>query len=191
MIEEVIFDCFGVLTQDGWTAFINKYANKSEMDDLSAANALADKGLISYAEFLERVSDITGVAESVAHTMVTSSLHPNEPVFALANQLAHSYKLGIISNVGSPLEHYFPEGYLSIFQIQTLSFQEGLVKPGPEIFKRHLERSGVVASRAVFIDDRRTNCDGARAAGLKAIHFQNVDQLAHDLAALGVSVGDK
>jgi len=48
MIKEIIFDCFGVLTQDGWTAFIKKYAKPDMMDDLRAANELADKGIIGY-----------------------------------------------------------------------------------------------------------------------------------------------
>ena len=75
---------------------------------------------------------------------------------------------------------------MAAFTVQTLSFQEGLVKPSAEIFKRHLERSGYSADQAVFIDDRESNCEGARAAGLHAIHFRNLNQLKKDLNELGV-----
>lgn len=188
MIQEIIFDCFGVLTQDGWTAFIKKYAKPEMMDDLHAANVLADKGVISYKEFLKRVSDITGTESAIVHKMITASLHPNEDVFAFINTLSKSYTIGVISNVGSPLETYFPKGYTKPFSVQTLSFQEGLVKPGREIFDRHLQKSGYNAAEAVFIDDRESNCEGARVAGLHAIHFKNLEQLKRDLKKLNVNI---
>lgn len=188
MIKEIIFDCFGVLSQDGWMAFYKKYAKPEMMDDLHAANELADKGIISYQEFLKRVNDITGVAKSVVHKMITTSLHPNEEVFALAKKLSSNYKLGIISNVGSPLENYFPEGYLDIFSEQTLSFKVSSTKPSIDIFEIHLSKTSVEPKEAVFIDDRDTNCEGARFAGLNAILFKNVDQLVQDLKKIDVKI---
>lgn len=187
MIEEIIFDCFGVLTQDGWTAFINKYASSENEQELRDLNTLADKGLIDYPEFLKRVSVITGVDSDTAHTIVTTSLHPNEEVFTLAHNLTSSYKLGIISNVGSPLTNYFEHGKLRDFSVQTLSFELGVVKPAPEIYKLHLAKSGVTPDKAVFIDDRAPNCEGARAVGMHAIHYQNYEQLVGDLQKLGVT----
>lgn len=188
VIKEIIFDCFGVLSQDGWLAFYKKYAKQEMIDDLHAANELADKGIISYEEFLKRVHDITNVDKATIHKMITTSLHPNEEVFELANKLSKKYALGIISNVGSPLEHYFPAGYLEIFSEQTLSFKTSCVKPSKEIFKIHLNNTGTAPNEAVFIDDREVNCEGARAAGLAAIHFVGVNRLIDDLNKLGVEV---
>ncbi|MCB9823080.1 HAD family phosphatase [Candidatus Nomurabacteria bacterium] len=188
MIKEIIFDCFGVLSQDGWMAFYKKYAKPKMMDDLHAANELADKGIMSYQEFLQRVSDITGVDKAIVHKMITTSLHPNEEVFDFAKKLSKQYSLGIISNVGSPLEHYFPTGYLDIFTEQTLSFKVGSVKPSKEIFEIHLNNTGIEANEAVFIDDREVNCDGAKSAGLNAICFKNVNQLVAELSKLDVKI---
>lgn len=188
MIKEIIFDCFGVLSQDGWLAFYNKYAEPEMMDDLHGANELADKGIISYEEFLKRVSERTGVDKAIVHRMITTSLHPNEEVFELAKKLSKNYSLGIISNVGSPLEHYFPAGYLDIFSEQTLSFKVGNVKPSKEIFEIHLDRTGTSPNEAVFIDDREINCDGARSAGLNAIWFEDTTRLIDSLKKLGVEV---
>jgi HAD superfamily hydrolase (TIGR01509 family) len=188
MIKEIIFDCFGVLSQDGWMAFYKKYAKPEMMDDLHAANELADKGIISYEEFLKRVSDTSGVDKSIVHKMITTSLHPNEEVFELAKKLSKVYSLGIVSNVGSPLEHYFPAGYLDIFSEQTLSFKVGSVKPSKEIFEIHLNLTGTDPNEAVFIDDREVNCDGAKQAGMHAICFKNVDQLTSELKKLDVKI---
>ena len=169
-------------------AFYKKYAEPEMMDDLHAANELADKGIISYQEFLKRVSETSGVDKAIVHQMITTSLHPNEEVFELAKKLSKNYSLGIISNVGSPLEHYFPRGYLDIFSEQTLSFKVGSVKPSKEIFEIHLDRTGTLPGEAVFIDDREVNCDGARLAGINAIWFKNLDQLVNDLHELDVKI---
>lgn len=45
----------------------------------------------------------------------------------------------------------------------------GLRKPDPRIYELSLERLGVVASEAVFIDDAPGNVEGARAVGMNAV----------------------
>lgn len=188
MIKEIIFDCFGVLTQDGWTAFLKKYETPETIDELRATNVLSDKGLITFPEFVRRAAELTGTDETTVYQVMTNSLHPNDEVFELARALSTQYQLGIISNVGSPLDTYFPEHDLDIFTVQTLSFQVGVIKPSAEIFELHVGRSGIEPQNAVFIDDRESNCEGARAVGMQAIYFQNLDQLKAELADLGVKI---
>jgi putative hydrolase of the HAD superfamily len=53
----------------------------------------------------------------------------------------------------------------------VLSFQAGHRKPAPEIFALAVEQSGIAAEHSVFVDDQAKNCDRARAAGWRAIHF--------------------
>jgi len=134
------------------------------------------------------VSNITGTPEITSHQLVTSSLHPNEEVFALVHKLKANYQLGIISNVGSPLGGYFPDGYLNDFTVQTLSFEVGVIKPSPEIYRLHLQKSGFLPDEAIFIDDRLTNCDAAKESGLHSVLFQGVDQLLSDLRVLRVNL---
>lgn len=45
----------------------------------------------------------------------------------------------------------------------------GLRKPDPRIYELALDRLGVAASEAVFIDDAPGNVDGARAVGMAAV----------------------
>jgi 2-haloacid dehalogenase len=68
----------------------------------------------------------------------------------------------------------------------VLSHEVGLLKPDPRIYELALQRFGLRAERTVFIDDIPTNVDGARAAGLHGIHYQNPDQLRLELTKLGV-----
>ena len=48
---------------------------------------------------------------------------------------------------------------------------EGLLKPDPRIFQLVLDRLGVRAEEAVFVDDQPGNCDAAAALGLHAVQF--------------------
>jgi 2-haloacid dehalogenase len=69
----------------------------------------------------------------------------------------------------------------------VLSYEVGLLKPDPRIYEQALQRFGLRAERAVFIDDIPTNVDGARAAGLHGIHYQNPDQVRLELTKLGIA----
>jgi putative hydrolase of the HAD superfamily len=61
-----------------------------------------------------------------------------------------------------------------------------LRKPDPAAYALAAERLGLEPAEIVFIDDRRTNCEAARAIGMAAIHFQgDVAKLEGELVALG------
>lgn len=186
MIKAVIFDCFGVLTQDGWLAFLDKYATDENREELHDLNVQEDRGYISYQDFLKATSMLTGAAELVIDQMVTTGLHPNQSVFDLINQLKSDYKLGVISNVGRSLEHYLDKEFLNVFDEITLSCDVHTMKPDPEIYEYHLRRLELQANEAVFIDDRQVNVDGAKAVGMQGIFFENAEQLQADLGKLGV-----
>jgi len=53
-----------------------------------------------------------------------------------------------------------------------MSCRVGLRKPDLAIFQRVIAELGVAAVDCVFIDDRVRNCDAARAAGMRALHFR-------------------
>ena len=50
-----------------------------------------------------------------------------------------------------------------------------------------MNRYDIRGSEAVFIDDNESNVEGARNAGLHALHFQGANRLEQDLTNLGVS----
>jgi FMN phosphatase YigB (HAD superfamily) len=47
-----------------------------------------------------------------------------------------------------------------------------------------ISQLGIEPTKAVFVDDFLHNVEGARAAGLLAIHFQSADQALGELQAL-------
>jgi len=77
--------------------------------------------------------------------------------------------------------------FLSEFEGVVVSGHERLMKPDPAIYRLLCERHGVQPERAVFIDDSPHNVEGARRAGMAALHFTSPPRLHADLAALGVA----
>lgn len=187
MIKSVIFDCFGVLTEDGWLAFVGKYRTPENADELGYLNHQLDKGLIEYTEFLEEVCKVTGVEKNEVHKMVTTSHHPNEILFEYIQQLKNAgYVLGVISNVGAPLNDYLPQKLVDLFDHITLSYEVGVIKPDPRIYEYCIERIGFAPAECVFIDDREPNVQGAINVGMKGLLYQNTVDLIRELAQLGV-----
>ncbi|ASS50507.1 MAG: hypothetical protein A3D31_13150 [Candidatus Fluviicola riflensis] len=62
------------------------------------------------------------------------------------------------------LEDYFERIYLS--------YEMGLRKPTPEIFRRVCKEQGLNPSTTVFIDDSPQHVEGAASIGLQAIHLK-------------------
>lgn len=98
-------------------------------------------------------------------------------LLALTNWSAETFPIA--------LERY---EFLSWFEGIVVSGQEKLIKPDPAIFNLLISRYDVDRSRAVFIDDSPRNVEGARRAGLHALHFRDAGKLRDDLRALNLPV---
>ena len=82
-------------------------------------------------------------------------------------------KVGMLSN-GVPeivarirADHDLP----SLFDAVVISYEVQLAKPEPEIYRIALDRLGVPAFDALFVDDRAENIDAARELGLQTLLF--------------------
>jgi putative hydrolase of the HAD superfamily len=67
------------------------------------------------------------------------------------------------------------------FDELIISAEVGIAKPDPRIYHLALERLGVAAGEAVFVDDFLENIDAAQALGLHTVHFRNPDQARTEL----------
>ena len=76
--------------------------------------------------------------------------------------------------------------FLNLFKDIVVSGDEGLIKPGREIFQVLLKRNGLEAETCVFIDDSLKNVKGAEAVGMKAIHFTSPEKLRAALKSMEV-----
>jgi putative hydrolase of the HAD superfamily len=101
-------------------------------------------------------------------------------------KLHKSYKTALLSNAWDDLRQIIAERwhFEDAFDTLVISAEVGLVKPDPRIYLLALERLGVEAGQAVFVDDFKRNVEGARAVGLHGIHFQSPQQMRLDLEQL-------
>ena len=76
--------------------------------------------------------------------------------------------------------------FFSRFRDIVVSGEEKMMKPDPAIYYLALDRFGVAARDALFIDDRQINVDGAEAIGMKAHLFTSAQALRARLEAEGL-----
>ena len=72
------------------------------------------------------------------------------------------------------------------FRDIIVSGDEKMMKPDPAIYRLALDRFGLRAEEAVFVDDNLDNVAGAAARGIHAIHFTGEQPLRAELADLGL-----
>ena len=100
--------------------------------------------------------------------------------------LRSHYKTGLLSNAFSNLRQAISEvwKFADAFDEMIISAEVGLVKPDDRIYCLALERLGVSAEEAVFVDDFSSNIEGARLLNMRTIHFKNSQQVLDELAQL-------
>ena len=101
------------------------------------------------------------------------------PVYGISNWSAETFP---------PQRERFP--FLSWFEDIVISGEVGVIKPDPRIFEILLERNGIAASAAVFIDDVAANAAAATRLGIHGIHFRSPAELRHELAAVDLLPDD-
>ncbi len=79
--------------------------------------------------------------------------------------------------------HHLERGHLRAFDRIYASQLMGCVKPDPAFYRYILEREGVPAHGAFFIDDRQENVRAARDLGIEAVRFTGCDDLRRELDA--------
>ena len=97
-------------------------------------------------------------------------------------------KTAILSNMGdSVLESIEREiNWIHRFDVLVWSFQLGIAKPDPAIYRHTLDELGSRPEETLFIDDKRENVEAARALGIQAIQYSTVERLRADLIATGL-----
>ena len=118
-----------------------------------------------------------------------SKLLPNGAMGILREVAASDrYMVGALNNEARETNAYRFEqfGLKDLFQVALSSCFLGLRKPDAEIYERALDILCRPAERVLFVDDREENVEAAQGVGMKAIHFEDADQLRREFETLGV-----
>jgi putative hydrolase of the HAD superfamily len=204
-IEAIVSDFGGVLTTPLLSSFM---AVQDEIgitpEDLGKAmkaiteedgeNPLygMERGEISEADFLARLSD--GLEPLLGHRpqlhrfreIYFEALHPNQPMIELMRELkAEGKRMAMLTNNVREWEPLW-RSMLPVDEIFETVVDSGFVgvrKPEARIYEMTLERLGLPAESCLFVDDLPHNCEGAREAGMAAVHFRDNEQAITEIRA--------
>lgn len=184
MIRAIIFDCFGVLAEDGWTPLKRKYigddqAKSQEVADLGKQNEF---GLISTRDHNQRVADIMGIN---VHTLrgALDKRVPNIELFEyIKKHLKPKYKIGFLTNANYDVLHdLFTREQAEIFDATAMSYELKMIKPDERMFKIIADKLGVSMNECLFVDDQERYCVEAERLGMATIYFRSYEQFLKEL----------
>lgn len=178
MIKAVIFDCFGVLTSDGWLALREKYITDADkLEQANAANKRVDAGLIGYDDFMAIVAKLAGISTIEARNIIEGN-HANLALFDyIRDNLDGKYKIGLLSNAGANwLDRLFTPEQNKLFDEIVLSYEVGVVKPDPLMYQTIANKLGVLPEECVLVDDQERYASAAGDLGMQYIHFTSTKQ---------------
>lgn len=187
VIKAVIFDCYGVLAEDGWLPFKRKYIG----DDFELSRQLADLGkqneygMLGNSAYFKKVAELIGVEENIFKTAIGRQV-PNEELFDyIKTSLKGNYKIGLLSNANyDVVNELFTPDQASLFDASVLSYESRLIKPDTRMFDLICSRLGVTPEECIFIDDIERYCTAAELLGMHSIHYQNPGQCQREIESL-------
>ncbi len=160
----------------------------SGFEELADAGGYTD-GEVYIKEFGQRLGYPITIDQWIEARRI--AMRPSMDVLNLADRLSKQVSLAIYTNNGplvkSHLNSLFPEA-AAIFAMKFCSFEFGTKKPDPESFTRLTSLLHQKPENCWFIDDKKSNVQGARIAGLRAHHFTHFDSLAAEAKNIGFEI---
>ena len=191
-IEAIILDIGGViwlpnvLLNDKWTGRCGLDAETfDQIVYRSEWSKQALLGTISHIEFWAKVGEALNLAESDLRELEADYWDGvwDSNMLDLCRTLQPQYQLGIISDWFSNVRNTVkPWVSGDLFDVIIFSAEEGVCKPDPRIFHKALRELDVEPERALFVDDRIINVEGAKQVGIHAFQYQNYAQFLQELA---------
>jgi 2-haloacid dehalogenase len=197
MYKAVIFDLGGVLFTNGTRKFIDVISQRYNLPLEKVRKVMEEdigtqyrEGKITRDDFWKKVQDQLRITED-SNTLEDEWISGYELIDGtkdIIDELSKTYPIYYLSdNVRERIEKINAKfSFLQWFKGGVFSHEEGIRKPHPEIYKIALQKVGVAANEAVFIDDKAPFLVPAKELGMATIHFTSPQQLRNDLKQLGL-----
>lgn len=205
-IRTIVSDFGGVLTTpliQSFMAFQDRTGITTEtlgkaMQAAAAANGgesplfEMERGEITEVAFLDQLTD--ALEPLLGHRpemhrfreIYFEALDVNPPMIELMRELkAAGYRMAMLTNNVREWEPFW-RPMLPVDEIFEMVVDSGFVgcrKPESQIYELTLERLGEAAEACLFVDDVLVNIEGARKAGLHAVHFEDNEQAIPEIRA--------
>jgi len=188
VIRAVIFDFFGVVVGRGFNETY-RYAGGDPIKDKQFLSDLLDRtslGLITPADFRRAITKKIGISLERYEKAMQEAERPNDELLDYIERLKHNYKIAVLSNANlGSLERKLGHDRLNkYFDERIISAEVGMIKPTAEIYLMTSKKLGVLPEECIFIDDKKTHCEGAQAVGMQAVWYQNFPQMKNELETL-------
>jgi putative hydrolase of the HAD superfamily len=194
-INAVIFDWGGVLIEDPAPALFKYCANAFgvSVEQYVAAFDICildfQTGVVTEKQFWTNMAKRLNTPAPKMNSLWTEAFmaayKPRQEMFSLASRLRKAgCKTAILSNTEMPVVEIINKQKYDAFDVTVLSCLEGTAKPGRKIYDLTLNRLGIQARQALFIDDKPENIEGAKQAGLQTIFFKIIENFKKDIARL-------
>ena len=195
MIRLIIFDLGKVILDFSHITIAEGLARHSErqryqdpgnmMEDmfLNGTRVIAryDKGKMTSEEFFSWSRETFGLNISFLQfkRIWTEIFTENKGVGDLIERIKKDFTLFLLSNTNELHFTYIKERFPLVhkFDRWVLSYETGLSKPDPEIYRLALSQAGVKPEEAIFIDDTAGHVRGAQSVGIHAVEFKSVEQI--------------
>jgi len=199
-IEAIIFDMGRVLVAIDNGLLVNRlFTGLSETDVQEIARrTMADAAMVDFNSgrigpeaFFERMRQRYGLAVDYDQfrQLWCDIFYTMEGMEELVAQLAGRYRLGLLSDTDplhwACIRRRWP-WIERTFESFTLSYQAGVMKPDPAIYRAAAQSVQTTPERCLYVDDLEDNVQGAVRAGMQGVRFEGVEPLRQHLAGLGL-----
>ena len=148
------------------------------------------EGRIGREEFWQKVQSELHLPEDI-ETLEKEWINGYELIQGtkdIIDELSKKYKVYFLSdNVKDRVEAVDAKfNFLSWFEGGVFSHEAGVRKPNPKIYEIALQKAGVQANEAIFIDDKESALKPAAAMGMTTILFETPEKLREKLTTLAI-----
>lgn len=189
MYKAVIFDFFGVFCPDITLEWFKKeipdYEDK--LDEFQSICTKSDQGNLTKNEFLKDISKLTNInVKEITRGVEAQTIINFELVNYVRDYIHKDFKIACLSNGTHEwtLQAINDYDLGDLFDAIVLSGDLGIVKPAPEIYKYTLEKIGIKAEEAIFVDDRKVNIETPKSMGLCSLLFNDTQSFIKDFESL-------
>lgn len=145
-----------------------------------------DEGKITSNEFYIAVSNFLNINLSINefNNIWSDIFKENLAVSALIRRLkGKRYKLYLLSNTNEMHFNFLKNKFeiLNVFNDYILSYKVGYRKPDMRIFNALIKKTGLEASKHIYIDDLENFVNAARSIGMTGIVFVSSVKLRQEL----------
>lgn len=199
-ISLVLFDMHDVLCRYGRAARIADLSRLSGKPEDEIYTAIwesgfetdADSGRLDTETYLKGFGQRLGYPITLAEWLANRKLAtvPMPESLKILEQVKAKTKVAVLTNnhilVREHLDVLFPQLFALCGENSYVSAQFGAAKPEAQAYLRCVAAAGAVPEETLFIDDSKTNVDGAIKAGLAGHLFTSAQRLSATLKTYGV-----